>query len=550
MMGAVARRLCWPHRARLAICATLATAEAATALALPWLAGLAVHGFLTSREGSVATVAGLLLAALFLQAALRIACRSISAIVSASIIADLRLQIFAHIQSLPIAYHTAHKRGEILALLTLDAPQLGNFVSGFMVQLAPSIVTAIGAVIFMTLLDLRLAAGVLVCTVLAVLGLKLGARRLRALSQNVRQADAAALAVAEEMLQSLPVIKASVAEPATLAKYSQQLVRCRDSTVALARVNAALSPAVELFTMAGAAALIAVAGVTFAGVTGAAQMVTFVLYAMLLTRPLSRLANSYGQMQMGRGALHRLEEVLSIAPEVASGLPLIRPVRGAVTFERVSFGYPGRLPALSDFSLSIAAGESVALTGANGVGKTTLAHLLLRLYQPDQGRILIDGIDIATLNLRDIRQSIGFVSQAVTLLNASVSDNIAFGVPNASASEIEAAARHARAETFIQDLPSGYDTLIGDQGILLSGGQKQRLALARALVTDPPILVLDEATAMFDPEGERQLVESLRALKGSRTLLIISHNPASLAMADRIMMIPGQSRSAAVHHAA
>jgi subfamily B ATP-binding cassette protein MsbA len=358
------------------------------------------------------------------------------------------------------------------------------------------------------------------------------------------------VAAAEEMLQSLSAIKASAAEPVTLRQYSQQLVRCRESSLALARVNAALSPAVEFFTMAGAAALIAIVGLKSGGPSSTAQTVSFVLYAVLLTRPVSRLASSYGQLQMARGALHRLGEVLSIAPESASGLALARPVRGAIVFENVSFAYPNREPALSDFSLNIAAGETVALTGMNGVGKSTLAHLLLRFYVPIEGRILVDGVDIATLNLRDLRQSIGFVPQAITLLNATVRENIAFAAPQASASNIESAARIAHADAFIRDLPSGYDTVVGDQGIRLSGGQRQRLALARALLADPPILVLDEATAMLDSEGERLLVESLRAVKGTRTLIIITHRPASLALADRVVKIHSGTQAAGVPHAA
>jgi ABC-type multidrug transport system fused ATPase/permease subunit len=537
MMGTMVHSLWRPYRTRLAVCAALSTIEAATALALPWLAGLAIHGLLTSAEGDVITVAGLLLALLFLQAVLRIASRSISAVVSADLLADLRRRVFEHIQSLPIAFHTARKRGEILSLLTSDVSYLSNFISGSLVQFAPSLLTALGAIVFMAVLDAWLTTSVLICVGIAVLGLKLGGRRLRDLSLAARQANTAAVAAAEEMLQSLPAIKAGAAESVTLMQYSEQLVRCRDSSLALAQVNAALFPAVEFFTMASAAALIAIAGLTFAGSSSTAQLVSFVLYTVLLTRPLSRLASSYGQLQMARGALHRLDEVLAVVPEPTNGLPLVRPVCGAITFENVSFTYPGRRPAVSGFSLNVAAGETVALTGINGAGKSTLAHLLLRFYSPAQGRILIDGADIGTINLRDLRQSIGFVPQTTILLNSSVQENIAFGRPDATESEIIAAARIAHADAFIRMLPSGYDTLIGDQGIRLSGGQRQRIALARAILTGPPILVLDEATAMFDPEGERAFVETARDAFRGRTVILITHRPASLALADRIVRL-------------
>lgn len=547
MMGEMVHALYRSYRGRLAVCAVLATGEAAAALALPWLAGIAFHGMLTSGREDLSGVVILLLVLLFVQAVLRFASRYIAAAVSANLLADLRGRVFAHIQSMPIAFHTARKRGEILTLMTSDVSHLGNFLSGFLVQLAPAGLTAIGAVMLMFTLDPRLAAAVIVCIAVAVISLKIASRHLRHVSGQAREAESEAIAAAEEMLQTITAIKASAAEPVTVEKYAAQLARCRDSSLTLARINAALSPTVEFLAMAGAAVLIALAGVTFTGDGNSAQMVSFVLYAVLLTRPLSRLASSYGQFQMAQGAMHRLETVLAAEPESAGGRSIVRPVRGALTFETVHFAYPGREAALSGFSLHVAAGETVALTGANGAGKSTLAHLLMRFYAPDRGRILIDGVDITTLDLRDLRRSIGLVPQAITLLNASARDNIAFGVPDATEADIVAAARTAHADNFIRALPCGYDTLIGDQGIRLSGGQRQRLALARAILQGPPILVLDEATAMFDPEAERLLVDGLRTLKGSRTLLIITHRPASLALADRVVRV---SEGQAVHQLA
>jgi subfamily B ATP-binding cassette protein MsbA len=237
-----------------------------------------------------------------------------------------------------------------------------------------------------------------------------------------------------------------------------------------------------------------------------------------------------------RRLMHALDEEPEPPPNVGTVLPK---VRGEIRFEGVSFGYPGRPPALQGLHFHIAAGETVAITGPNGAGKSTLSHLLARLHKPGEGRITIDGADIATVSLASLRSQIGIVPQHVLLFNATVRENIAYGRVDATDVQIEAAARAARAHDFIGGLPAGYDTVIGDQGVRLSGGQRQRIALARALLKDPPILILDEATAMFDPEGEREFLEACRDLLATRTVLLITHRPAPLAMADRTIRLEG-----------
>jgi ABC-type multidrug transport system fused ATPase/permease subunit len=307
------------------------------------------------------------------------------------------------------------------------------------------------------------------------------------------------------------------------------------------RIYAALEPSIQ-FLAGTAAVLLLWLGSRRLGGGGMtpAELLSFLFYAALLTRPVSALAGTWAQVQSARGTLERLHGVLTEPAEpIFHPAPPLGRVRGRIGFERVRFAYPGRAPILDEVSLEIAAGETVAIGGANGAGKSTLVHLLLRLHEPAAGRILIDGIDIAGVNLQSLRRQIGIVPQHPLLFNGSVAANIGFGRTDADAAMIERAARLAQAHAFVSRLPQGYDTPIGDQGVRLSGGQRQRLALARALLKDPPILILDEATAMFDLDGERDFIASCTETLRGRTVLLITHRPASLALADRALLVEG-----------
>jgi ABC-type bacteriocin/lantibiotic exporter with double-glycine peptidase domain len=230
-------------------------------------------------------------------------------------------------------------------------------------------------------------------------------------------------------------------------------------------------------------------------------------------------------------------EMFAQAPEPDDGTRELRDVRGEISLEALHFSHPGRPAVFSQLNLHVPAGETLAITGANGAGKSTLAHLLLRLVDPQRGRVTLDGVDLKELTLRNLRSHVGLVSQQVLLFNASVRDNIRYGDADASHADIERAAGAALADGFIRGLPEGYDTIVGDHGIRLSGGQRQRISLARALLKDPAVLILDEATAMFDPDAESMFIELCRSVLQKRTVILITHRPTTLALADRILRL-------------
>ena len=455
------------------------------------------------------------------------------------IIADLKVRLYDHLQALPLAFHHRQRQGDTLALLTNDVYVIGGFISGTAVALVPMLVTAAGAVLLMFRIrpDLALLAAMLVP--LFYLMLRVVGRRLRPLTVRLQDEEAGVVAMAEENLGMLPAIKTFTREPQESARYREQIGRILHLSAQQRRIYSALGPLVHLVAAVGIVVVLALASADLIdGQLSPAQLVSFLLYAQLLTRPVEGLAEVYGRTQGMRGALARLQRAMAETPEAPGliGIPMPM-VKGEIEFHRVTFAYEGRRRALDKLDLRIAAGETIAIVGPNGAGKSTLGHLLMRLHGPVEGRITIDGIDIATVSLESLRRRIGIVPQHVLLFHASVRDNIAFGRPVPGKAEIEAAARAARAHEFIVQLPQGYDTVIGDRGVRLSGGQQQRVALARALLKDPPILILDEATAMFDPEGEAEFLQECREAFRHRTVILITHRAASLETADRIVRV-------------
>ena len=532
-------RLAQPWRGRLIGVAVLMLIESMVLLVVPWAAGQLAADLVAGSQRGPVGLAVLLLALLLFIAVLRATVGLLSGTTATRMLAALRTHVHDHLQALPVPFHENQKQGDILALTTWEIGRLSDFLTTTLVSLPPLVLTAAGAVVLMFRIDPVLSLIVPVLVPVFYLALKVLGRRLRHLAVLEQEADAATMAIAEEHLGMLPAIKSFTREGPASRRYGEAVGQARDISLRQVRILAVLDPLIGFIAAAAAVVLLLLAGQGLqAGTMTTSDLFAFLLYAALLTRPVATLASVYGQIQSLRGTLERLGRILDTAPEPApdQGLPLER-AKGMVEFAGVGFSYPGRSQTLADISLMIPAGQTLALTGPNGAGKSTLMAVLLRFRLPDAGVVRLDGVDVQALRLRDLRRQIGVVPQRPLLFNGTIADNIGFGRDGATTGDIVAAARFAQADDFITGLPEGYGTVIGDHGVRLSGGQGQRIALARALIKDPPILVLDEATSMFDTDGEAGFVAAALAALQDRTVIIITHRPATLALADRIIRL-------------
>ena len=453
---------------------------------------------------------------------------------------DLRCRLFSHIESMSFSFFDNAKTGQLLSRIISDISEIGDLVFQMPNLIMVCLITMCGSAFFLFYINWQLAIFVLFLILLKTAGTMILNRRMKETFRIARENMGLVSSQAMESLNAIRLVQSFCNEAVELKKFvaaSDKLRRAQQRTFMF---EAYLTSSVIFFSNLTNLVIIA-AGSFFImlGVMSLGDLVAFLMYLMVFIRPIMQLTMLTERYQRGLAGYRRYEELMAIEPDVADKPDAVEAgvIEGRVAFEDVSFSYNGKDPVLRRFSLDIPRGKTVAIVGATGAGKSSVASLLLRFYDIQSGRITLDGRDIRQYTLSSLRRSIGIVQQDVFLFSDSIRENIAYGRPDATEQEIIEAAKLADAHEFIMKLPDGYDSAIGERGVKLSGGQKQRLAIARVFLKNPPVLILDEATSALDNETERKIQQALQDLSHNRTTLVIAHRLATIRHADSIVVL-------------
>ena len=455
---------------------------------------------------------------------------------------DVRLAVFNHLLTLHPHYFEINRSGEINARLTTDTTLLQS-IFGFSISMAlSSVLLFFGGLVMMLITNIKLALIVLVTVPIILLPMAIYGRRLRSLSRKSQDTVADIGTYAGEIVQNIKVVQSFTREPEESLSFSNEVEKA--FTAAKRRImqsSMLISAAMVLvFTGLGSMIWFGAKDVTNGDIS-AGELASFVFYAIMVARSVAVISEIYGQLQRAAGATERLLELLTEESQIQPPTQAIDLPDGSLSlnFNNVSFSYPSRPQekALEEISFKVGEAETVAIVGLSGSGKTTIFELIQRFYDPSNGSIEVGDLNIMSLDPVNLRTNIGVVPQQPTLFSADVSHNISYGDPHANAEQIKSAAKEAFALDFIEKLPDGFDSYLGEQGVRLSGGQRQRIAIARAILKDPSILLLDEATSALDANSEQKVQEALKRLMQGRTTLIIAHRLATIMHADRILLI-------------
>jgi ATP-binding cassette subfamily B protein len=531
-----------PYRVRVALMFVSLLLATAAALAPPYLAGRAIDDGIRGNDTGALTVIVIvfLVAALVNWGATYVQTFLINW-VGQRALQDLRTEVFQHLQRLSIGFYSRNKAGVLISRLTNDVQALDQLVTEGISTLFSATLTLVGTAVILVVLDAELAMITFLTfpvLLVASVAFRLASAGAYALT---RVKIAQVTAYLQETLSGVRVVRAFGQEARHRTRFAELNDEHREANMKTVYLNAAYFPAVELLSAVATAAILIYGGnqVLDGGGVTIGVLASFVFYLQSFFDPIQSLSQLYTTYQAGMAALDKIFELLDEEPDIADddeAIELPR-VRGEIRFENVTFSYGGEAPALDDVDLVVPPGQTLALVGATGAGKSTLAKLVARFYDPDEGRVLIDGHDLRGVTERSLRSQLGIVPQESFLFSGTIRDNVGFGRPDATDEEVRAAAQAVGAHEFIERLPEGYDTEVGERGGHLSAGQRQLVAFARAAAADPRILILDEATSNVDVRTESQIEHGLRRLLAGRTAIVIAHRLSTIRGAGHIVVL-------------
>jgi ATP-binding cassette subfamily B protein len=530
-----------PYRVSLAVSTLLAIASQGAGIGALVLTGIVIGELEHGREGSTIALEIVLLVLVgAAKAALMVGRRLISGRQALGVEYDMRDALYARLVRLSFSFYDRYQTGQLMSRATIDLQAVRFFLGYGLIFFAQHVITVVSVTAVLFVYEWRLALVALAVTPLIVITAYRYSEVSHPVLRDVQNKLGEVATVAEESIVGVHVVKAFAQDERRLERFREATGAVFAATVRANRQRSVYVPVLTFMPMLAQAAVLLVGGrMVVHGTMPFSDFFVFNLLLNMLVMPLRMLGMWIGQAQRATASGERFFEVVD-EPEEVADLPDARPLPagpGRIVFAGVSFEYePGRT-VLEDIDLEIEAGRTIALIGPTGSGKTTLASLVPRFYDAGAGKVTVDGVDVREVTRRSLRREIGIISQDPFLFSASVRDNIAFGLPSVPQEAIEAAARAAQAHQFIEELPQGYDTVIGERGVTLSGGQRQRLAIARALVIDPRILILDDATASVDATTEAQIRAGLREAMRDRTTIVIAHRLSTIALADEIVVL-------------
>jgi len=530
-----------PYRWSLAVSVVLAVGSQVAAVAIAFLTGDALQSAVESQDGrSLWAIALAVLLVGLARALFMVGRRLISGRQALGVEYDMRDAVYAKLLRLSFGFYDRHQTGQLMSRATIDLQSVRFFLGYGLIFFFQHVVTIVGVTIVLFVVEWRLALAATAFTPVLVFLAYRYSRVSHPVLRDVQQRMADVATVAEENIVGVHVVKSFAQERNELAKFADRTERVFERSIEANRQRAIYVPLLSFLPLIAQATVLLFGGRMVAnGTLGLNDFFTFNVLVLMLVMPLRMLGMWIGQAQRATASGERIFEVIDESEDVtdapeARELP---PGDGHVVFEGASFAYAQGGTVLDDIDLVVEPGLTVALIGHTGSGKTTLASLVPRFYDVTSGRVTIDGVDVRDVRLAALRRSIGIVAQDPFLFSATVRENITFGAPDASADEVVRAARLAQAHEFIEELPNGYDTVIGERGITLSGGQRQRIAIARALILDPRILILDDATASVDATTEARIRLGLREAMKGRTTLIVAHRLSTIALADELVVL-------------